>query len=151
MVGEAYPRRLRRTDGRAGEEGGKTGGLRGSNVAVTDNSLAEDWIDAKRNNLPVTYWHYVVVQASGHPLPGPYEKGLLIHYGWGGNSRLSTMRPIRDPLLAVNAGSNELLLGYSYLDFGFVRLDTPTFFCLSRGGHLNYEVPSPHPQRFPGL
>ncbi|MBT3219797.1 MAG: hypothetical protein HN348_11965 [Proteobacteria bacterium] len=113
------------------------------------NGLDEDWIDAKRGNVPITYWHYVVVPAQGHLLPGPYEEGLLIHYGWGGNSRLSTMRPIRDPLLAVNEGSNELLLGYSYLDFGFARFDTPTFFCLIRGGPLNYDVPPPRTQHFP--
>jgi hypothetical protein len=129
----------------------QSGSLRGWNAAVVDNGLDEDWIDTKRGNVPITYWHYVVVPAQGHLLPGPYDMGLLIHYGWGGNSLLSTMRPIRDPLLAVNEGSNELLLGYSYLDFGFARFDTPTFFCLIRGGPLNYDVPPPRTQYFPEL
>jgi hypothetical protein len=124
------------------------GGLRGWNVAAVQNGLDEDWIDATRKGQPQTYWHYVVVSPGCHPLPGPYEKGLLIHYGWGGNNLLSTMHVMRDPLLAVNPDSADLLLGYSYVEMGWFRFNTPTFFALVRGKALTHLVPSPRPQQF---
>ena len=62
--------------------------LRGWNVRIEDNLLAGPWEKKQGpDGRPVTFGHYRVVPAAGHPMPKPCEQGLLIHYGLGGNRR----------------------------------------------------------------
>ncbi len=98
-----------------------TGGLRGWNVR-----LEQDGLDAPtrpmmtRKGVPKTFGHFSVIEYDG--------PGLLIKY---------KANPLRDPIVALNAGSADLLLGVSYLALGF-RVPTPSYFSLEADGPLQY-------------
>lgn len=120
-----------------------SGVLRGWNVRIEQG----DDIDAPyrpmmRGGTPHTFGHYQVVDAADHRMPCRCA-GLLIHYGLGGNGALDVMRRVRDPIVAVNAGSVDLLLGWSYVDVGVTQLGTPSFFSLERDGALTHRVSPP--------
>lgn len=91
-----------------------TGALRGWNVRLKDD---------------VTFGHYGVVPLEGRTVPAPCGDGLLIDYGLGSHGPLSLLR---DPIVAVNAGSSDLLLGWTYVELGALRFGTPSFFTLER-------------------
>lgn len=116
----------------------QTSVLRGWNVRMVQNELAGPWQPKLRRGDPVTFGHYHVTEASQQD--EPYDCGLTIDYSRSGTSRTAMSR-MRDPIVAVNAGSAELLLGWTYVDLGFRRVGTPSFFSLERGGQLRY-VPS---------
>ena len=116
-----------------------TGALRGWNVRI-EQAGVDGAYEPKRNadGSPVTWGFYQVVPAEGLNVPHGVDQGLLIDYGLGGNGRFSPLSRLRDPLVAINPGNVELLLGWSYVDFGFARLGTPSFFSLSRDGALGH-------------
>jgi hypothetical protein len=60
-----------------------------------------------------------------------YLQALLLDYGAGAKSRLDPARPIRDYLVRVEPGSDDLLLGRAFLALGPFR-PSPTFFVLER-------------------
>jgi len=119
-----------------------TGILRGWNVAVVQRGVGGPFEDRFRRGRRVTYWHYEVHPAARYRTARPYPHAQVIDYGRGERGALNPQRLVRDPLVALRAGSVDLLLGFSYLDLGF-RLPTPTFFALVRGGPLTYEIPRP--------
>jgi hypothetical protein len=83
----------------------------------------------------VTFGHYVVLES----LPDewlPCAGAVLLHYGKGGNRPLDPVRLVRDPLVALRAGSADLLLGSTFLEAGKLRLPTPSYFALVREGRL---------------
>jgi hypothetical protein len=127
-----------------------TGALRGWNVRLVQNGReAPDVPRTKRALLgaavPHTFGHYEVVSATGYPMPtwkGRVvwaHRGLMIDYGRGANPP-GLMRRVRDPLVAVNAGDPTLLLGWSYVDLGFARVGTPSFFTLELAGPLTHRA-----------
>lgn len=121
-----------------------SGVLRGWNVAVEQNGVDGPFVDREKRGKRITYWHYGVRHAAEYRPPGGgHQQGLMIDYGLGERGLLNVQRLIRDPLVAIDAGSVELLLGYSYAALGVAALPTPTFFVLTRGAPLTYEVPLP--------
>jgi hypothetical protein len=58
-----------------------------------------------------------------------YLQALLLDYGAGGGSRVDPARGIRDYLVRVDAGSDELLLGRAFVVLGPLR-PSPTYFVL---------------------
>jgi hypothetical protein len=119
-----------------------TGALRGWNVAVEQRGVDGPYVDKLKGGKRVTYGHYEVRPASEYASGRKYAAFQMIDYGHAEVGALNIQRLIRDPLAAVNPGSADLLLGYSYLDLGFC-VPTPTFFALVRGEALTYVVPRP--------
>jgi hypothetical protein len=116
-----------------------TGALRGWNVRLEQRGLDAESVPQKlKSGAPKTFGHYQVVPLEGRRLPRPARAGLLIDYGVGGNAALDVMRFIRDPLVAVNTGSVELLLGGSFLELGPLLAYTPAFFLLERERKLTH-------------
>lgn len=109
--------------------------LRGWNMRAEDNGLDAPWIPKRKRGQPITFGHFVVVPARGRRMPRPCDAGLLIDYG--------TLVRVRDPIVAVNAGSVDLLLGWSYVDLGVRQVPTPSFFSLQRGGPITHLVRPP--------
>jgi len=62
-----------------------------------------------------------------------YLQALLLDYGAGGGSRLDPARGIRDYLVRIDLGSDDLLLGRAFLALGPLR-PSPTYFVLERLG-----------------
>jgi hypothetical protein len=121
------------------------GSVRGWNVAAVQNALDEPWSDALKRGERSTYGYYAVRDAADYPVPARYRRGLMIDYGLGGNGRLDPMGRIRDPLVALD-DAGTLLLGVSLLDSGPGGCWLlPTYFSLTPGAPLTYEVAPPRP------
>jgi hypothetical protein len=115
-----------------------TGALRGWNVRIEQTGdIHGPYTPMTRGNAPRTFGHYEVVDVTGHRMPCRVS-GLLIHYGLGKNGALDPIRRVRDPIVALEAGSVDLLLGWSYVDLGFTTVGTPSFFALSRDVPLTH-------------
>ena len=116
------------------------GELRGWNCRVRPSPLDAPWQLERKGGAPITYGHYTVRPVGDYVLPRPYGAGgLLLDYGAGGNARLDPTGRVRDPLVALDE-SSELLLGWSYVDAGPLRLSTPSFFVLRRGAELDHDA-----------
>lgn len=109
-------------------------GLTGYNEAVEQNGLAAPWVSKRNAGRPVRYGHYRVRTSPDPHAPSDFTRGLLIDYG--PDNPMPPMRFIRDPLVAVNPGSAELLLGVSYLDLGPLKTVLPTYFALTPGAPI---------------
>jgi hypothetical protein len=117
-----------------------TGALRGWNVRMQQNGL-----DGARDPMldctgkPRCFGLYEVRAGTEYPnMPIAAQHGLVIDYGLGNNARLDPIRRGRDPLVALERGSTERLLGWTYLDVGAFRVGTPSYFLLEREGPLSY-------------
>jgi len=109
--------------------------------------LKQDGLDAPsrprrtRDGAPVTTWHYEVIPPDGVPMPRGFDRGLVIDYGRGINPPLDPIRWNKDPLVAVEAGRSELLLGVTYAVVGGLCVETPTYFLLERERRIDYVPP----------
>ena len=125
-----------------------TGHLRGWNIRIRQTGLYGDYEPQMKNGDPVTWGHYRVVSNAGRPCSKPTEQALLLDYGLGGNAWYDlTTRAIRDPLVALDEGSADTLLGWSYLQFGPLRIPTPSFFLLIRDCPLSHVATPPRTPR----
>ena len=93
--------------------------LMGWNVRLEQDGLDAPSRPKLRGGVPVTTWFYEVLE-------GP--DGLVIDYSRGPNPPLEPARLVTDPLVSLEPGSAELLLGVSRLG----AIDTPTYFMLER-------------------
>jgi hypothetical protein len=121
----------------------ESGALRGWNVRLEQNELDGPCVPLEKKGEPFTFGHYVVVDPEGRRVPKGADRGLLIHYGLGRNARFDPMSFLRDPIVCVNEDDPTLLLGWSYLDLGWFRLGTPSFFTLEYDGPLSHRVKPP--------
>lgn len=106
------------------------GTLRGWNVRC-EQVEPPAWRPRRRDGVPVTFGHFVVVRAPG----------VVLDYGRGGNRRGDPVGAVRDPLVALDE-RGERLLGRTLLAIAGRRLPTPSYFLLERGAPVEH-VPSP--------
>lgn len=106
----------------------RTGRLRGWNVRIEQDGLDRPWRTRTRRGRPWTFGHFAVVTERAH---------LMLDYGAGDNGLLDPLRVLRDPVVALHAGSVELLLGRSDLAIGPARIPTPSYFVLERDAPLD--------------
>lgn len=119
----------------------RRGVLRGWNVRMEQRGLDGPWVPKTKKAQPVTFGHFEVVAAAG--VPEGCDRGLLIDYGRGGNRRLDPVSRLRDPIVALEAGSADRLLGWSYLQVGPKQVGTPSFFWLERDVPLTHHAEPP--------
>lgn len=96
--------------------------VRGWNVRVDQSA---PWSPRLRRGAPITFGHFVAVANGAH---------TLLDYGIGG--RLDPIRRLRDPIVALDPGSADRLLGVSLIQLGSARVPTPAYFMLERGGRV---------------
>lgn len=109
--------------------------------------LEQDGVDAPsrprlRGGQPVTEWHYEVVEPRAVPAPPGFDRGLIIDYARGSNPP-GPIRMVKDPLVALEAGRADVLLGVSYLCVAGRCVETPTYFTLEREAPIDH-VPYEH-------
>jgi hypothetical protein len=102
----------------------ETGAVRGWNIRIEQDGLELPWRARVRRGRTWTFGHFAVVRERAH---------VVLDYGAG---RALAMRAVRDPLVALEAGSAHLLLGRSDIALGTARLATPSYFVLEREGPL---------------
>jgi hypothetical protein len=110
---------------------GVDGRVRGHNVRLEQRGRTGPAVALQRGGRELSFGPFVV-RAPDHD-GGPFacRAGVLLDYG-AANPALSPLARLRDPLVAVNEGSNALLLGASYLAIGQHGVRTPSFFTLER-------------------
>lgn len=98
------------------------GGVRGWNVRIDQRA---PWTPRMRAGQPITFGHFAVIAEGGR---------TMLDYGRGGNRRIDPIATLRDPIVALEPSRADRLLGVSLVDIAGVRLPTPAYFLLERGG-----------------
>ena len=125
----------------------RSGVLRGWNVKVRQtgwDTPPEPRLD--RAGRALTFGHYEVRSAEGLRFPRGWKGSHYLDYSLAGN-RFADF-PARHgycPIVAVNAGSSELLLGWEVFRFGGLQLPLQDFWLLRREGPLAAEDVVPRP------
>lgn len=115
--------------------------LRGWNVRLEQTGLDGELVYQRtRDGAPKSFGHFRVIDAG--EAPHGAHRGLLIDYGQGGNALFDPIRFLRDPVVALEPGSVDRLLGWSWLDLG-VALSTPSYFLLERQIPLDHRAEPP--------
>lgn len=125
-----------------------TGVLRGWNVRVEQRGLGAPSQAKLRRGQPFTFGHFAVIPLDP-TAPRRCGPGLLLDYGRGGNG-FDPLHLVRDPLVALVPGSAELLLGWTYLQIGALRIPTPSYFVLERERPLTHRALAPRSLRIAG-
>lgn len=122
----------------------ETGVLCGWNVRIVQSPLDDPaWEPKIARGGPVTFGHFRVTDLAGYRVPAPVRSGVMLDYGLGGNRWFDPVSRLRDPLVAVHPGNSDLLLGWSYVDLGFFRFGTPSYFVLERHAELTSSTNGP--------
>jgi hypothetical protein len=90
------------------------GRVLGCNTPVAQNGLRGEWLAKPSEDKPRRYAFFLA--EPGHPpAGGDGGQAALLDYGRGGNAARDPARLLRDYLVRVEPGSDELLLGKAYL------------------------------------
>jgi hypothetical protein len=117
-----------------------TGALRGWNVRMAQTGLHGARTPmTTRTGDPRCFGFYEVLDGRRYRMPVRCEHGLVIDYGRASqNGALDPIRRGRDPLVALERGKIDRLLGWTYLDVAGLAVGTPSYFLLEREGPLSY-------------
>ncbi len=126
-----------------------SGALRGWNVKVEQ----EGWDTPPRplrdkKGEPLTFGHYEVRSAAGVTFPKGWSGGHYLDYRVAGNRFFDV--PARlgfCPLVSVNEGDSELLLGWEVFKAGGLLVPIPDFWVLKREGPLAADAIKPRPDQ----
>jgi hypothetical protein len=94
---------------------------------------------------PRTFAHYEVRSAVGLRFPRGWKGAHYLDYGVAGNPPAFDLG--YTPLVAVNEGSMELLLGWEVFKLGPLFIPLPDYWALRLEGPLEEVVPSPRDGR----
>ena len=127
-----------------------TGALRGWNVKVEQTGW--DAPPAPRRDArgrALTFGHYEVRPARGLAFPRAWQGEHFLDYGHAGNPALDPAALGYCPLVSVNAGDSELLLGWEVFKLGPVFVPLDDFWVLRREGRLAPDDVVPRPDARP--
>jgi hypothetical protein len=110
------------------------GEVYGYNRPVAQNRLSDDdaWLVEPRR-----FGFYRVVPVDPEARDNAYLHALLLDYGRGGGSVFDPTTRLRDYLVRVERGSDELLLGKAYVALGPARVPV-SMFLLERLGPTDF-------------
>jgi len=117
--------------------------LRGWNVRMEQTGVrgpVRPMLD--KRGAAKTFGHYVVRDASSIRWPHGLSPAHYLDYGHAGNLRRDPAALGATPLVAVNAGSMDLLLGWEVVRVAGRLVPLPDYWALERQGPLD-EVVSP--------
>ena len=107
------------------------GDVYGYNCPVVQNRLDDPWIARPDDAAPKRFGFYRVAPVDPTARDNAYLHAVLLDYGKGGNPRLDPSAGLRDYLVQVDAGSDDVYLGKAYYALGPLRVAT-SFFVLER-------------------
>lgn len=120
------------------------GEVRGWNVRMEQHGVNGPRVPLKdRKGRPVTFGHYRVRSAEGIHFPGKWSGAHFLNYGAAGNPFWDLARLGYTPLVAVNEGSQALLLGWEVFKLGPAFLPMPLYWALRDEGPLEDVIPPP--------
>ena len=103
----------------------------GCNTPVAQNGLAAEWLPKPSAEQPKRYAFFRVEPADPDAPDGQRHGAVLLDYGRGGNHAYDIARILRDYLVRVEPGSDDLLLGKAYFTVAGARLAS-AFFLIER-------------------
>jgi hypothetical protein len=105
--------------------------LAGCNTPVARNGLDAEWLSRPSEEQPRRY-AFFRVKAPDPDAPDELRRGaVLLDYSQGGNRAYDVARVLRDYVVRVEPGSDELLLGKAYFVIAGARL-AHTYFLIER-------------------
>lgn len=114
-----------------------TGVVRGWNVRMEQHGVDGPAIPMRtRDGQPRTFAHYELRSAAGLRFPRGWRGGHYLDYGVPGNPFGENLG--YTPLVAVNEGEMDLLLGWEVFKLGSVFLPLPDYWLLRREGPLEH-------------
>lgn len=111
----------------------------GYNVPVVQNPDAERWIAKPHDDDPKRFGFYTVKPVDAGSKENAYLQALLLNYSEGGNFPLDPSNVLRDYLVRVVPGSDDLILGKALLALGPARVAS-NYFVLERHRPTRYRV-----------
>lgn len=123
----------------------QTGDIRGWNVRMEQTGWDGPGVTKKKNGKQISFGHYRVRPAKGIKWPSGWAGEQYLDYHVAGNPWYDPGAPGFCPLVAVNKGSNDLLLGWEIVKFGPVWIPLPDFWALKLEGTLDVVEPVPRP------
>ena len=115
----------------------QTGVMRGWNVRLEQTGWKGETIPMlNKKGKEIAFGHYVVCDAPGKKFPGGWRGQNYLDYGIAGNSLFDPARYTCSPIVAVNEGSVELLLGWEVIRLGSMLIPLPDYWLLKRDGPL---------------
>jgi choline dehydrogenase-like flavoprotein len=125
-----------------------TGDVRGWNVRMAQHGVDGPRVPLRdREGQPVTFGHYRVRSAAGVKFPKGWQGAHLLDYTRAGNARLDPAALGFTPLVAVNPGRQDLLLGWEVFKVGPALLPLPLYWALRDEGPLEVIVSPPRAAR----
>lgn len=103
----------------------------GCNTPVAQNGLDSEWLARPSEDSPRRYAFFLVEPADPDAADENRRGAVLLDYGRGGNRRYDVARILRDYLVQVFPGSDDLLLGKAYFVVAGRRL-VSSYFLIER-------------------
>ena len=128
-----------------------SGRIRGWNVKVEQTGWdAPPSAKVNGQGKPLTFGHYEVRPATGLTFPHRWQGGHYLDYRVAGNRALDFPANCGYcPLVAVNPGSSELLLGWEIFNVAGMQIPLRDFWLLKREGPLAAADVLPRPNGTP--
>lgn len=121
-----------------------TGDVRGWNVRMEQHGVNGARIPMRnRKGKAITFGHYLVRTREEIDFPQNYRGAHYLDYGTVGNPFLDLARLGFTPLVAVNEGSQDLLLGWEVFRVGGKFVPMPLYWALRIEGPVDEIVPRP--------
>lgn len=122
----------------------KTGILRGWNVKLEQTGVEGPFTPKKNNNgEDLSFGHYHVLSAKGKKFPKGWQGADYLDYGVAGNKTGDPATLGYCPLVAINEGSTELLLGWEVFKIGSLFIPLSDYWILKKEGPLEKVVATP--------
>ena len=123
-----------------------SGVLRGWNVKMRQNGIDGPAVPlTDRSGVARTFGHYHVRPVNGLRFPRGWSGRDYLDYGCAGNYRTDVARFLAAPLVAVNSGCSDLLLGWEIGHIGDRFIPLPIYFALRLQGPLTEKLSVPRP------
>ena len=114
------------------------GDIFGYNLRARQNRPEEAWSARHGDRAQKRFGFYRVLPADPESRDNAYLNALLLDYGQGGNGRFDITGALRDYLVRVHPGSDDLLLGKAFVAAGPLRLQLG-YFLLERHRKTNWQ------------
>jgi hypothetical protein len=112
----------------------------GYNEPVVQDGVEQPWRALPDPASPKRFGFYRVAPVDPTSVDNAYLGAMLLDYGRGGNFVLDPSAGLRDYLVRVEPGSDELLLGKAYYALGPARVPV-SYFVLERHRYTGWRRP----------
>ncbi len=122
----------------------ETGVLRGWNCKLEQTGFEGPGVPKRdRTGRAITFGHFELKDASGIGFPRGWAGTDFLDYGGAGNPFFDVARLGYTPIVAVNAGASDLLLGWEVFKLGPLFLPMPLYWALRYEGELEEVLARP--------